>query len=141
VNKDVYLLTCALNVYVTLLHLSHRQFWRVSVQSLRLVYAVALAIRKLLVHHEERQERHVGGSVSIQAEMLKELGQIWALFVRGENVSDKKGREGVLLMTRSEYEELCQRNVSNLNEVASEDGGQEEDETDDALEGAELRIP
>jgi hypothetical protein len=31
VNKDVDLLTCALNICVTLLHLSHSQFWRVSV--------------------------------------------------------------------------------------------------------------
>jgi hypothetical protein len=134
VNKDVDLLRCALHICVTLLHLSHSQFWRVSVQSLRLVYVVALAIWKLLLHYEERQERQIGGSVSIQTE-------IWAPFVCGENVSDKKKREEVLVMTRSEYEELFQRNVSNLNEFASEDGVQEDDETDDALKRAELRMP
>jgi hypothetical protein len=32
VNKDADLLTCALNIYVTLLHLSHSQFWRISVR-------------------------------------------------------------------------------------------------------------
>jgi hypothetical protein len=31
VNKDVDLLTCAFNICVTLLHLSHSQFYRVSV--------------------------------------------------------------------------------------------------------------
>jgi hypothetical protein len=141
VNKDVDLLTCALNICVTLLHLSHSQFWRVSVHSLRLVYVVALAIRKLLVHYEERQERQAVGGVNIQGEKLKELEQIWAPFVCGENVSDKKEKEGVLLMTRSEYDELCQRNNSNLNEVASEDGGQEDESIDDTLEGAEFRMP
>jgi hypothetical protein len=107
----------------------------------RLVYVISLAIRKLLVHYEGRQARQVSGSVSIQAERLKELEQIWAPFVCGENVSDKKEREGVLPMKRSEYEEPCQCNVSNMNEAASEDGGQEADVTDDALEGAELRVP
>jgi hypothetical protein len=141
VNKDVDLLTCALNICVTLLHLPHSQFWRVSVQSLRLVYVVALAIRKLLLHYEERQERQIGGSVCMQAERSKELEQTWAPFVCGENVSDMKEREGFLVMTRSEDEKLCQRKVSNRNEFASEDGGQENDETDDALEVAELRMP
>jgi hypothetical protein len=109
--------------------------------SLRLVYVVALAIRKLLVHYEERQERQAVGGVNIQGEKLKDLEQIWAPFVCGENVSDKKEKEGLLLMTRSEYDELCQRNNSNLNEVSSEDGGQEDESIDDTLEGAEFRMP
>jgi hypothetical protein len=53
VNKKVNILKCALNFCLTLLHIPNQaSLWKVFAQSLRLIYIVALACRKLLFQYE-----------------------------------------------------------------------------------------
>jgi hypothetical protein len=53
-NKEVNILKCGLTFCVTLIQVpSQASFWRVSLYSLRLVYTMALAFRRLLIQYEE----------------------------------------------------------------------------------------
>lgn len=144
VNKEVNILTCALNFCVALLHTPNQDtFWRVSAHSLRLVYVMALAFRTLLVQYEEsrvkRGQRAGGPDFGIQT---SELNKTWASFVPGGSVADRIVREGLLVMTEEAFAAVCAQNLRDVPESLFDNADDHDDEAvdDDPLEGAELRM-
>jgi hypothetical protein len=144
VNKEVNILKCALNFCVTLLHIpSQDSFWRVSVHSLRLVYIVALACRKLLVQYEEirvKRSQRVGG-VDF-GHQTSDLYKTWAIFVPGGPVAERIVRDGTLVMTEEAFEVLCEQNRKDVTENIRDDENDDDGDVfeQDPLEGAELRM-
>ena len=144
VNKEVNILKCALNFCVTLMHIPNQaSFWRVSVHSLRLVYVVALAFRRLLVQYEEirvKRAQRVGGvDLGLQT---SDLYKSWASFVPGGPVADRIVRDGTLVMTEEAFEVLREQSRRDVyeNHRANEDDDDGDVLEEDPLEGAELRM-
>jgi hypothetical protein len=144
VSKEVSILKCALNFCVPLMHIPNQaSFWRVSVHSLRLVYIVALACRRLFVQYKEipvKRAQRVGGvDHSLQT---SDLYRKWAGFVPGGPVADRIVRDGTLVMTEEPFEVLCEQNRRDVNESIRDN--EDEDYGDilgqDPLEGAELQM-
>jgi hypothetical protein len=141
-NKEVNILKCALNFCVTLMHIpSQASFWRVSVHSLRLVYTVALAFRRLLVQYEEvrvKRAQRVGGLDL--GRQTSDLYKTWASFVPGGPVADKSVRDGILVMTEEAFAVVCEQNLRDVHESLRDDVDDDGVFEDDPLEGAELRM-
>jgi hypothetical protein len=144
VNKEVNIFKCALNFCVTLLHIPNQaSFWRVSVHSLRLVYIMAPACRRLLVQYEEirvKRAQRVGG-VDVDLHTL-DLYKTWASFVPGGPVADRIVRDGTLVMTEEDFEVLCEQTRRNAYESLRDNVDDDNDDVlqQDPLEGAELRM-
>jgi hypothetical protein len=144
VTKEVNILKCALNFCVTLLHIPNQySFWRVYVHSLRLVYIVALACRKLPFLYEEICVKHAqrvcGVNVGLQT---SDLYKTWANFVPGGPVVDRIVLDNTLVMTEEAFEVLCEQNRRDITDNIREN--ENDDDCDvleqDPLEGAKLRM-
>jgi hypothetical protein len=111
--------------------------------SLRPVFIVALACRKLLFQDEEirvKRALRVGGlDVGLQT---SDLYKISAIFVLGRPVADMNVRDGTLDMTDEDFEVLCDQNhryvTNNILYNENDDDGDVLEQ--DPLEGAELRM-
>jgi hypothetical protein len=106
VRKEINILACALNFCVCYTQCSSTSnFFRVSTETLRMVYVIALAFRGMLVQYQDAREScsRRGNTSECQKEM-RALLKNWESYMPGDVVTDRILHDGILWMTPLQYE-------------------------------------
>jgi hypothetical protein len=142
VRKCVNIFACALNFCIGFTQCSNpSHFFRISKESLRMVYVIALAFRSMLVQYQDLREScsRRGDTLECQKEM-RALHKTWENIMPGDVVTDRILRDGILWMTPLQYEERHPvAEDRSIGKVIGEPDG-EENEFDEDIAHIEFRM-
>jgi hypothetical protein len=106
VRKEINILACALNFCVCFTQCSSTSsFFRVSTETLRMVYVISLAFRGMFVQYQDvRESRSRRGNTSECQKEMRALIKTWESYMPGAVVTDRILHDGIMWMTPLQYE-------------------------------------